>query len=328
MLTNTGEKGKIDIRIGKMLYNKFSDYLLKTYNEKVYKIPVNIPVTCPNRDGLLGTGGCIFCGDEGAGFENLASVLSVKEQMSKNIEYIGKKYNVRKYIAYFQNYSNTYLPVNEFAKYLEEAVIPDVVALYISTRPDCLNDGYYEVMQEIKEKYRVDIVVETGIQTVNYHTLKILNRGHGLAEFIDSVLRAKKYGIQTCAHMIIDLPMDDIDDIVEGAKILSSVGINQVKCHSLYILKNTKLGDLYIAGKIKPVTMDEYIERIITFLEYLSPEVVIQRLIGRAPEERCLFCNWDKSWWKVVDIIEEKMKKENRYQGKKFNYLNGTICLK
>ncbi|HEY8421899.1 MAG TPA: TIGR01212 family radical SAM protein [Thermoclostridium sp.] len=311
-----------------MLYNKFSDYLARTYNEKVYKIPVNLPATCPNRDGLLGYEGCIFCGEEGAGFENLSSVLPVKEQLGKNIEYISKKYNAKKYIAYFQNYSNTYFPVSEFRSYLEEALIENVVALYVSTRPDCLNNEYFEVMRGIKEKHGVDIVVEIGLQTVNYHTLKTLNRGHGLAEFIDSVIRAKEYNIETCAHMIIDLPMDNIEDVTESAKILSAVGVNQVKCHSLYILKNTKLGNLFSRGEIKPVSMDEYIERIITFLEYLSPEIVIQRLIGRAPEERSLFCSWNTSWWKIVDLIEEKMKNEERYQGKKFNYLNGAICLK
>ncbi|NLM11471.1 MAG: TIGR01212 family radical SAM protein [Clostridiaceae bacterium] len=309
-----------------MLYNKFSDYLVRTYNEKVYKIPVNLPATCPNRDGLLGFDGCIFCGEEGAGFENLSSDLSIKEQLRKNINYIKKKYNAKKYIAYYQNYSNTYFPVNEFNNYLKEAIIKDVVALYISTRPDCLNNEYFEVMNDIKEKHGLDIVVEIGLQTVNYHTLKTLNRGHGLAEFIDSVIRAKKYNIETCAHMIIDLPMDNIEDVIEGAKLLSAVGINQVKCHSLYILKDTKLGSLYSQGKIEPVTMEEYIERIITFLEYLSPDIVIQRLIGRAPEERSLFCSWNTSWWKIVDFIEEKMVKENRYQGKKFNYLNGEIC--
>ena len=311
-----------------MLYNKFSDYLARTYNEKVYKIPVNLPATCPNRDGLLGVEGCIFCGEEGAGFENLSPVLPVKEQLHKNIEYIRKKYNAKKYIAYFQNYSNTYFPVNEFEKYLEEALIEDIVAIYISTRPDCLNSKYFEIMSGIKEKHRVDIVVEIGLQTVNYHTLKALNRGHGLAEFIDSVIRAKSYNIETCAHMIIDLPMDNIEDVIEGAKILSALGVNQVKCHSLYILKDTRLGSLYIQGEIMPVTMDEYIERMITSLEYLSPEIVIQRLIGRAPEERSLFCSWNTSWWKVVDFLEEKMKNENRYQGKKYNYLNGTNCLK
>ena len=290
-----------------MLYFKFSDYLMKTYKEKVYKIPVNLPATCPNRDGLLGSCGCIFCGEEGAGFENLSAVLPVKEQLEKNIGYIGRKYNAKKYIAYFQNYSNTYFPLEKFREYLQEAIVPDVVALYISTRPDCLNNGYFEAMKDIKEKHGVDIVVEIGLQTVNYHTLKTLNRGHGLAEFIDSVIRAKKYDIGTCAHMIIDLPMDNMEDVVEGAKILSAVGVNQVKSHSLYILKDTKLGSLYTRGIIQPVTMDEYIERIITFLEYLSPEIVIQRLIGRAPEERTLFSGWNTSWWKIVDMIEEKM---------------------
>ena len=309
-----------------MLYYKFSDYLSKTYGEKVYKIPLNIPATCPNRDGLISLDGCVFCGDEGAGFENLSASLSVTEQLHKNIAYISEKYHAKKFIAYFQNYSNTYLPTDVFKDHLKQSLVEDVVALYISTRPDCLNNRYYEIMSEIMEEGNVDIVVEIGLQTVNYHTLKELNRGHGLAEFLDSVIRAKKYGIKTCAHMIIDLPMDSIDDVIEGAKILSATGIDQVKCHSLYILKDTKMGEWYEKGIIEPVTLDNFLERTIAFLEYLSPDIVIQRLIGRAPEERSLFCNWETSWWKVVELLEERMKNQHSYQGKRFHYLNGAVC--
>lgn len=311
-----------------MAYNRFSDFLVRKYGEKVYKIPVNLPATCPNRDGLLSNDGCIFCGDEGAGFENLSSSLSVPEQLERNIAYISEKYHARRFIAYFQNYSNTYFPVDIFRAYLEQALTDRVVALYISTRPDCLNNRYYDVLAELQQKHSVDIVVEIGLQTVNYHTLQQLNRGHGLAEFIDSVLRAKQYGLGVCAHMITDLPMDGMEDVKEGAKILSALQVDQVKCHSLYILKQTELGEMYRQGLITPVTMEEFIERTITFLEYLSPEIVIQRLIGRAPEERSLFCSWDTSWWKVVELIEEKMKREHRYQGKLFHYLNGAVCAK
>jgi hypothetical protein len=309
-----------------MLYYKFSDYLAKAYGEKVYKIPVNLPVSCPNRDGRISCDGCVFCGEEGTGFENLSATLSVKEQLNKNIDFISEKYHAKKFIAYFQNYSNTYLPVEEFKRYLHEALIDDIVALYISTRPDCLNDKYFEAMNEVREKANVDIVVELGLQTVNYHTLKELNRGHGLAEFIDSVIRAKKYGIQTGAHMITDLPMDNIEDVIEGARILSAIGVEQVKCHSLYILKETKMGEWYSRGLIQPHTMGSFIERTIAFLEYLSPEIVIQRLIGRAPEERCLFCSWETSWWKVVELLENQMRANGSYQGRKFHYLNGSVC--
>ncbi|MCX7922196.1 MAG: TIGR01212 family radical SAM protein [Clostridia bacterium] len=310
-----------------MLYYKFSEYLKSRYGTKVYKLPVNIPVTCPNRDGRLSGRGCIFCGEEGAGFENLSNTLNVTEQLRLNSKYIGENYKPERFIAYFQNFSNTYLPLERFKEYINEACVENIVAIYISTRPDCINDRYLEFLKDIKETKNIDIVIELGLQTVNYHTLKLLNRGHLLAEFIDAMVRINRHGLESCVHYIVDLPMDTIDDVVEGARIISALGVNQVKCHSMYILKDTDLGEMYSRGDIKPVALDEYIERIITFLEYLSPETVIQRLIGRAPEERSLFCNWSTSWWKIRDMIEEKMLQEERYQGKKFGYLNGKTCL-
>lgn len=310
-----------------MSYNKFSEYLRNKYGDKVYKLPVNLPVTCPNRDGRLSDKGCIFCGEEGAGFENLPNFLGVREQIRLNSKYIGENYKSRKFIAYFQNYSNTYLPLERFKEYIIDACAESIVAVYISTRPDCISESYLGFLEEVKNSKGVDIVIELGLQTVNYHTLKLLNRGHLLAEFIDAVLRIKKHRLESCAHYIVDLPMDSMDDVTEGARILSALGVDQVKCHSMYILKNTVLGDMYERGEVLPVSMEEYIDRIITFLEYLDPRIVVQRLIGRAPEERTLFCNWGTSWWKIRDLIEEKMKREGRYQGRKFNYLNGKACI-
>lgn len=306
-----------------MLYNKFSDYLKNKYGLKVYKLPLNLPVTCPNRDGNLSDRGCSFCGEEGAGFENLPNFMSVSEQLNKNSKYIGDNYKSEKFIAYFQNYSNTYLPLEDFKRYILEACRENIVAIYISTRPDCISSRYLEFLSEIKQTKSMDIVIELGLQTVNYHALKQLNRGHLLAEFIDAVLSIRSFGLECCAHYILDLPMDNMDDTIEGARILSALKVNQVKCHSLYILKGTDLGDKFLRGEITPVPYEEYIERAITFLEYLDPEIVIQRLIGRAPEERSLFCNWGMSWWKLHDLIEKKMTDEGRFQGKRFDYLNG-----
>lgn len=306
-----------------MLYNKFSSYLKERYGAKVYKLPLNLPVTCPNRDGRISSKGCIFCGEEGAGFENLPSFLGVREQLERNSKYIGTNYKSEKFIAYFQNYTNTYLSLEDFKKYIGEALLENIVAVYISTRPDCIMDSYLSFLREIKESKGVDIVIELGLQTVNYHTLKLLNRGHLLAEFIDAVLAIRAYGLESCAHYIPDIPMDSIDDVVEGSRILSALGVNQVKCHSLYILKDTILGEMYEKGEIRPVGAEEYIERTVSFLEHLNPSIVVQRLIGRAPEERSMFCNWGMSWWKIHDMIERKMAEENRYQGRKFDYLNG-----
>ncbi len=314
-------------KVIQLRYNKFSDYLKNRYGTKVYKLPLNLPVTCPNRDGNISTNGCIFCGDEGAGFENLSCEMSVSQQLKKNAKYIGKNYGSQKFIAYFQNYSNTYLPFDVFVKNISEACVEGIVAIYISTRPDCISDRYMEYLANIKSENGIDIVLELGLQTVNYHTLKKLNRGHTLAEFIDAVLRIKKYKLEVCAHYITDLPMDDIEDVIEGAKILSALGVSQVKCHSLFILKDTELEKQYLSGDIKPVSMDEFVDRTILFLEHLDPDIVVQRLIGRAPADRTVFCNWSTSWWKIQDTIEAKMTERESFQGKCFNYLNGSTVM-
>lgn len=310
-----------------MSYRKFSEYLKNRYGTKVYKLPVCIPVSCPNRDGTLGRAGCIFCGEEGAGFETLSDSLSVGEQLRRNAEYIGKNYGSNKFIAYFQNYSNTYLPLERFRQHILEACQENVVAIYISTRPDCIHDTYLQFLRGIREEKGLDIVVELGLQTVNYRTLRFLQRGHGLAEFIDAVQRLNRFGLESCAHYIVDLPMDTREDAVEGARILSALGVDQVKCHSLFVLKDTPLGEMLEKGEVQPIPMDEYAERVVAFLEHLDPEIVIQRLIGRAPEERTLFCNWGTSWWKIQEQVEKKMRDEGRYQGRLFHYLNGGACM-
>ena len=167
--------------------------LKEKYGEKVYKLPVNIPVTCPNRDGTVGYGGCIFCGEEGAGFETLSNSLSVVRQLKTNMDYIRKKYNAHKFISYFQNFSNTYLPLEQFKKYIREACLEDIVEISISTRPDCINDQYLFFLDEIRHEKNVEISIELGLQTVNYHSLLKINRGHTLAEFIDAMLRINSF---------------------------------------------------------------------------------------------------------------------------------------
>ena len=299
------------------LYNEYSNYLKEKYGEKVYKLPVNIPCTCPNRDGTVGTGGCTFCAEAGTGFEMLENTVSVKEQIETNMNYISKKYKAKKFIVYFQNYTNTYVELEIFKQYMLESVTENVVEISISTRPDCLGEEYLEFLHAVKNKYNINITIELGLQTANYHTLIAINRGHTLAEFIDAVLKIKKYGFEVCAHVILNLPGDDISDTVETAKILSVLKTDQVKIHSLYIMENTKMGTLYKNGEITLITEQEYVERVITFLEYLYEGIAVQRLVGRAPKEGSLFVNWGMSWWKIKDDILNMMEKEGRYQGSK-----------
>ena len=310
------------------VYNVYSDYLKDRFGEKVYKLPIKLPLTCPNRDGCVGVGGCIFCGEEGGSFENLSSEISVKKQVMKNKEYISKRYKANKFISYFQNFTNTYMPIEEFKKVVEESIVEDIVGISISTRPDSVSEEYLQYLSEVKERYDLDITMEIGLQTVNYHTLYKINRGHTLAEFIDSILLCKKYGIRTCAHLILNLPWDDRKDVIECAKVLSALRVDEVKLHALYILEGTTLGRMYNEGEISIISKDEYIERVILFLEYLNDNIIIQRIIGRAPEENSLFVNWNESWWKIRDSIVEEMERRESYQGKNCDYLNGKALRK
>lgn len=310
----------------KKIYNKFSDYLKEKYGEKVYKLPVNLPITCPNR--LTGSG-CSFCAEAGTGFEALSSAISVKEQLLRTKELIQKKYNAKKYIAYFQNYTNTFMPLEVFQSYIQEAAeVEDIVEISISTRPDCIRHDYMAFLKELEERTNIGIHIELGLQTVNYHTLDSISRGHGLAELIDAVRTIQQYGFSICIHMILNLPGDTLRDCIEGAKILSALQIQVVKLHSLYIPKNTQLSEAYENGTITLCSKEEYIERVAVFLEYLSPDIIVERLFSRVPEKDAVFSNWGTSWWKLQDEFLKYMEEHRSYQGKHFDYLNGSALKK
>lgn len=309
-------------------YNVYSSHLKNKYGEKVYKLPINLPITCPNRDGTVSVGGCAFCGEQAAGFESLPSQISVRDQLNHNMNYIGNKYNAKKFIAYFQNFTNTYMPVCDFERYIKEAAVPGVVGIDVSTRPDCVAEKYLEIMRNTGDKNGIDMGIELGLQTVNYHTLRAVNRGHGLAEFIDAVLSAKRYNISVCAHVILDFPQDDEEDVCETAAVLSALGVDYVKLHSLYIVKNTRFARMYEKGELRLMTADSYVERCISFLRCLSPDICVQRIIGRAPEEDVLTANFGISWWKIKDMIIERMENQGAVQGDMCNRLGGSAVRK
>ena len=309
-------------------YRMISAFYKERYGEKAYKIPVALPLTCPNRDGSAGVGGCTFCGEIGAGYENRPASMTVKQQIDETVVHIAKKYKAYKYIPYFQNFSNTYLPPEKFRQYVEEACLEHVVGIAIATRPDCVHDAYLDILKDIQNKYGIDIYVELGLQSVNYHTLQKVNRGHTMAEFIDAVLRIKRYGFEVCTHMILNLPWDTMDDVIEGAKTLSALQVDQVKLHALYLVKNTKMARDYEAGEFTLISVEEYARRVVEFLRYLDPMIVLQRLVGRAPEENTIFTNWSMGWWRVQDLIDQIMEDEDISQGSGYDYLHGAAVQK
>lgn len=313
-----------DVRSQDVRYNEYSKHLVDKFGEKIYKLPVNLPGTCPNRDGTVGLGGCIFCDEEGAGFECLPNTLSVQEQIAENKAFFIRRFNARRFIAYFQAFTNTYTSFEKFqANMLAAAADPDIVGIAVSTRPDCINDRYLEFLAGLRRDRGLEINIELGLQTANWHTLQKINRGHSLAEFVDAVLRIRKHGLATVAHIILNLPWDDAADVVENAKLLSALGVDYVKLHSLYVVQDTVLGRLYEQGEFSIISLEEYVDRVVTFLEYLDPAVVIQRLVGKGPQGNLLFCNWSTSWWKIKRRIEAALRERDTHQGQRFDYLNG-----
>lgn len=317
-----------------MAYRTYSQYLKEQYGEKTYKIPIHLPVTCPNRDGLLGTGGCIYCGDVGAGFECHPAETPIIEQVTTNVALIRKKYKANKYIAYFQNYTNTYLPLARLLAYVEETVAAfkqadaELAELAISTRPDCLRADYVDAIKTVCDGHGVALTFELGLQSVNWHTLDKIARGHGLAEFVDAALILRDRNIPVCAHLIMDLPWDDMRDIEEAARLLTVLGVGHVKLHALYILKGTALGDSYESGEVSPLPVEDYIERVVRFIRLVSPDMVFHRLAGRAPESDTLYCNGGMSWWRIKEAIEERLVKEAIEQGDLCTYRSGPVLQK
>lgn len=299
------------------LYLTYAKQMREKYGEKVYKLPVNLPATCPNRDGVKGSGGCIFCGAKGTGFENLSNTLTVKEQLEINKNYIGPKYKAKLFVAYFQNFTNTYFPVELMYDYTKQAAETEgIVELCFATRPDCVEK---EILDAIKAAANgKQVCIEFGLQSVNETTLLKINRGHTVQEYIEAVKRVQAYGFSVGTHLILNLPWDLREDCIDAAKLVSELNIDTVKTHTLYIEKGTELCRMYQAGEIEICSIEEYILRAADFLEHLKPGISVQRLASRVPNSDTVFCNWGRGWWKLRDMIEEEMRSRNSIQGIKW----------
>lgn len=311
-------------------YYSISQYYKDTYGEKVYKLPVKLSLTCPNRDGAKCYGGCIYCGETGGSFENLPSYLSVDAQLSQNKDYIGKRYKANKFIAYFQNFTNTYMALEEFKEIIRACEKDYIVGVSISTRSDSITEDKLIFLKNWSKEFDKDITFELGLQTANYRTLDILNRGETLADFIEACNLINKYGFRICTHVILSLPWDDIRDVRETARIINALNVKEIKIHSLFVIKGTKLYEMYQNNEFIMPTKEEYIENVIEFLRVIKADVAVQRLVGRAPEEETAFCNWDTSWWLIRDEIIEKMNRNGFVQGDKsqkvvFNKIKGDM---
>lgn len=289
----------------------------KKYGEKVQRLALNAGFTCPNREN--GKPGCFFCDETGSGFTTFAG-KSIKEQVQLMKERYRRK-GIKKFIAYFQNYTNTYAPLEILEQIYIQALDEDIVQLDIATRPDCINEATLELLKKISVRYGVTISLDVGLQTANYHTLVKINRGHTLADYINAVLMIKRFGFEIVSHVILNLPGDNMLDVIESAKILSALGVDGVKIHSLYIVEGSVFGEMYKKNQIQICSLETYVDRVVRFLEHLSPRITIHRLVADPPSIGTLFGNWGKSKSEIVNMIENKMKTEDTYQGKRARFI-------
>ncbi len=293
----------------------YNSYLQHLHGDKTYKLVVHIPSTCPNRDGTKGTRGCSFCSEKGTGFEASHNAEPIPIQLEKARERVIKRYKAKKFIAYFQNYTNTYMPVHVFMSYLEACINQDLVGIDIATRPDTLSDEYLEAIREFATRTGLVITFELGLQIANDSVLKAINRGHSVADYIACAKRIKAYGFKLCTHIILNLPGTNEADVLRTVRLMNQLEMDIVKLHSLYIAKGSLFAEDYLEGKIELGSVDEYVNRVILFMTHLNPSCAIARLVSRIPEEDALFSNWNLSWWKVYNMIMETMTLNCQYQG-------------
>lgn len=303
----------------KPLLLSYNSYLQQLHGDKTYKLVVHIPSTCPNRDGTKGTRGCAFCSDKGTGFEATHLTEPITLQLDKARERIVKRYKAKKFIAYFQNYTNTYMPVHVFMNYLEACKGQDLVGIDIATRPDTLSEAYLKAIKEFSERTGLVITFELGLQIANDSILDAINRGHSVEDYITCAKRIKSYGFKLCTHLILNLPGTDDEDILRTVHLMNELNMDIVKLHSLYIAKDTAFAEEYLSGKLQLGSVDEYVNRVILFVTHLNPNCAIARLVSRIPEEDAVFSNWNLSWWKIYNTIMETMTQNCQYQGQRYD---------
>ncbi len=295
-------------------YRDFNSYLRELFGCRVQKITLDAGLTCPNRDGTVGRGGCIYCNLRGSG-TGFGRTLSIREQLERGKKFLGKRYKAKKFLAYFQSFSNTYGPLEKLKRLYDEALsVPDVVGLSVGTRPDCVSSDVLDLLAGYQTKYLVWI--EYGLQSAKDETLKIINRGHSVGDFVKAVEKTRLRKIPVCVHVILGLPGENPEDMISTAKFLAKLDIQGVKIHLLYVIRGTKLHEMYEEGNYRCLDRETYVKLVGEFIAHLPPRVVIQRITGDPHRHELVAPAWALEKRKNVNMIHAYMKKHVLFQGK------------
>lgn len=297
-------------------YYSLNYFLREKFGEKVFKISLDAGFTCPNRDGSVSSGGCVFCSSRGSGdFAGTGKDLVGQFNDIRNM--MNKKWKNGSYIGYFQAYTNTYADVDVLReKYYSIMNLEDVVGIAIATRPDCLSYEVLELLSEINEK--TYLWVELGLQTVHEDTASLINRGYALQTYIDAVNELKKRNIEVVTHVILGLPGEDKGKMLETVEFVANTGTQGIKLHLLHLLKDTRMVELYESGQFVPMERDEYAELIADCIERVPENMVIHRLTGDGPRETLIEPRWSIKKWEVLNQIDYELMDRDTWQGKRY----------
>jgi len=296
-------------------YYDLKSYWRNLFGCNVHKLQIDAGFTCPNRDGHVAIGGCIYCDGRGSKLRQQGALPTIAEQIAT-----GKKYYkpyAAKYIAYFQTFTNTYAPVEKLRVLYDEALAQeDIIGLSIGTRPDCIGSDVAELLRGYAKKYHV--WVELGLQSAHDKTLEFINRGHNFQQFSDAVASLAGRSLNICVHIIIGLPGESDEDVLVTAKTLAAMPINGIKIHSLLALEGTTLGEMYKKGTISMITKEKYVSLTADVLEVLSPDMVIQRLTADGYRDIFIAPDWAMNKLDVLNSINKELLWRDSYQGKKY----------
>jgi len=296
-------------------YNDFNIYLRDIFGCRVQKITIDAGLSCPNRDGTLSKKGCIYCNSRGSGTGAYAKGLSVTQQVIGGKKALSRRYGAKKFITYFQSFSSTYAPFQKLQRLYDEALsVEDVVGLSIGTRPDCVSEPILKLLQQYAENYL--IWIEYGLQSCFDSTLALINRGHDFACFQKAIKKTKNRGIKICAHVILGLPNEKREQILQTAKVIARLGIDGIKLHLLYVVKGTELEKLYQDGRYTCLRQHEYVDLVCDFLELIPGNVVIQRLTSDPHLKELVAPAWSLKKAETLSMINDFLEKRDSWQGK------------
>ena len=298
-------------------YYSLNSYLKNTYGKKLYRLALDGGMTCPNRDGTLGTRGCICCSRGGSGEFTPSRQLTITQQIDAAKQIIGKKQKSGPYIAYFQAFTNTYAPVDYLEHIFMEAIThPEIAILSIATRPDCLSDEVLALLARLN--CLKPVWIELGLQTIHEPSALFIRRGYPLSVFESALTKLQKLSIPVIVHVILGLPHESREDMLSTISYLSTSGIHGIKLQLLYVLKDTDLADYYEKGSFDVLSFEEYIDILIDAVELLSPEIVIQRLTGDVQQKLLIATMCSLQKWNILNTLHAEMTRRGAYQGRRY----------